>query len=206
MIHVDLIAITQGVNGESPESIIARAGRVCYKSASEGKFDKFITARIREGHLSVMEHVQLTFEISGISRSCLAQLTRHRIASYSVQSQRRVDMRDVRFVTPPSIRGDPLAEAIFTNAVDRSLDSYRELREIGVRKEDSRFVLPISAETKLVMSANIRSLRHFFEVRCDGGAQWEIRTLAERMLEVAYRAVPAAFEDLHTRFIKGKDC
>jgi thymidylate synthase (FAD) len=205
MINVKLIAITQGIKSESPENIITKAGRVCYDSKASGRFDDFITARIRDGHTSVLEHIQFTFEISGISRSCLAQLTRHRIASFSVQSQRRVDMSDARFVVPPSIRGNHTAEAIFTDAIEHSRTAYTKLRELGIRKQDCRFVLPISAETKLAMSANVRSLRHFLEVRCDGGAQWEIRTLAERMLQVAYRKMPAAFEDLYVKYIKGKD-
>jgi len=194
MFHVKLIAMTQCLeDGPEPERLITHAGRVCYKSVKQGDFDNFIRARIREGHDSILEHVSLTFEISGISRACMSQLTRHRIASFSVESQRRVSADNIDFVIPPGISGNPSALKVFTDAVNVSVAAYRLLREMGVRKEDSRFVLPSAAETKLTVTMNIRSLRHFFNVRLSKGAQWEIRALAGRMLEIAHRAIPAAF-------------
>ena len=206
MLHVKLIGLTQGLeDGPEPERLIARAGRVCYKSVKRGEFENFIEARIRDGHDSVLEHVSLTFEISGISRACMSQLTRHRIASFSVESQRRVGAEDTDFVIPPSISGNPSALKIFTEATNVSFAAYKLLREMGVRKEDSRFVLPSAVTTTLVVTMNVRSLRHLFSVRLGKGAQWEIRMLAERMLEVAHRAVPSAFEDLYMRYISGKD-
>ena len=121
MLHVQLIAITRYLEDDGkPERLIARAGRVCYKSTKQGDLDKFIQARIREGHNSILEHASLTFEISGISRACLAQLTRHRIASFSVESQRRVNAEDAAFVIPPSIASNPSALKIFTDATNAS--------------------------------------------------------------------------------------
>ena len=206
MLHVRLIALTQYLEDDGkPERLIARAGRVCYKSSKQGDLDKFIQARIRDRHHSILEHINLTFEISGISRACLAQLTRHRIASFSVESQRRVSAEDATFVIPPSIASNPSALKIFTDAMDASTVAYKRLRELGIRKEDSRFCLPLSTETRLVMTQNVRALRGFFETRLRGGSQWEIRLLAERMLEIAYRVIPSAFEDMYTIYVKGKE-
>ena len=206
MLHVQLIAITKYLEDDGkPERLIARAGRVCYKSTKQGDLDKFIQARIRDRHHSILEHASLTFEISGISRACLAQLTRHRIASFSVESQRRVSAEDATFVIPPSIASNPSALKIFTDAMDASTTAYKLLRELGVKKEDSRFILPLATETHLVMTQNVRALRGFFETRLRGGSQWEIRLLAERMLEIAYRVIPSAFEDMYTVYVKGKE-
>ncbi len=206
MISVRLIAATKHLGeDESIEALIARAGRVCYKSEKKGDLEKFIRARIRQKHFSILEHSQLTFEISGISRACSHQLVRHRIASYSQMSQRYVDMEDVGFITPPSIAGQVASKKIFNEALEAATSAYKALRELGVQKEDCRFVLPIATETKLVMSQNIRALRGFFQTRLGGGAQWEIRLLAERMLEIAYKKVPSAFEDLYTIYVKGME-
>ena len=206
MLHVQLIAITKYLEDDGkPERLIARAGRVCYKSTKQGDLDKFIQARIRDGHLSILEHIGLTFEIEGISRNCSHQLVRHRHGSYSQESQRRVSAEDVTFVVPPSITSNPSALKIFTEATNASVAAYKLLRELGVKKEDCRFVLPSAAETKLVMSMNIHAMRDFFRTRLSGGAQWEIRLLAERMLEIAYRVIPSAFEDMYTMYVKGKE-
>ena len=204
MLSVKLIGATRHLEGEGkPEELIARAGRVCYKSEKRGELDKFIRARIRQGHSSILEHVQLTFEISGISRACLAQLARHRIASYSVESQRRVDATDTKFITPPSMRANSEAMEIFNEVTSAAIVAYEALRGLGVKKEDSRYVLPTAAEMKLVMSMNVRSLRNFFETRLGGGAQWEIRALAVEILRLAYKEIPSAFEDLYTVYVKG---
>ncbi len=206
MISVKLIAATKHLGeDESIEALIARAGRVCYKSEKKGDLEGFIRARLRQGHLSLFEHAQLTFEISGISRACSHQLVRHRIASYSQMSQRYVGMEDIGFITPPSIAGQVAARKVFNEAIEAATSAYKALRELGVLKEDCRFILPIATETKLVMSMNIHALRKFFQTRLGGGAQWEIRLLAERILEIAYKKVPSAFEDLYTIYVKGKE-
>ena len=208
MIDVKLIGMTQYLcsdNDGDPIQLIARAGRVCYKSSSQGKADDFVRARIRQKHFSVTEHIQMTFEISGISRTASHQLVRHRIASYSMESMRYVGMENAKFVTPPSISQSTVAKKIFNEAVFSSTSFYKQLRELGIKKEDCRFVLPLATETKLVMSMNIHSLRRLFQTRLSGGAQWEIRLLAERMLEIAYKKVPSAFEDLYTIYVKGKE-
>ena len=169
------------------------------------------------GHASPIEHASFTFGIEGVSRSLLAQITRHRIASFSVQSQRYVRLDDFRYVVPPAIEAVPEAKAAFLASMEedarRYLDLARKLEEghtarlmaEGVpekearRKaekmanEDARFVLPNACETKMVVTMNARSLHNFFRLRCCERAQWEIRTLADEMLRLVYPLAPHLF-------------
>ncbi len=201
---VELIAITRYLRGEGrAEELLEHAGRVCYRSGSRGDPAAFLQARIREGHESLIEHASATFEISGISRACSHQLVRHRIASYSQESQRYVDMTDAGFVVPPDVAGNPPAMAVWDEFVEQARESYRRLREQGVRKEDARFLLPNATETRIIVTMNFRALRHFFTVRCDRAAQWEIRQLATEMLRIMYREAPSVFEDLYRTYVAG---
>ena len=193
---VKLIAITNYLDGETPEQLLEHAGRVCYRSAKSGETGRFLQNRIREGHESLIEHGSVTFEISGISRSCSHQLVRHRLASYSQESQRYVDMSDPRFVIPPDIAADPRALEIWGGVVDEIEAAYQELRKLGIRKEDARFLLPNAAATRIVMSANFREWRHVIKLRTDPAAQWEIRELADRVLDILYQVAPSVFQDL----------
>jgi len=185
-----------------PEYLIESAGRVCYRSAGKDR-SKFIKNRIREGHESIIEHASVTFVVYGISRACSHQLVRHRIASYSQESQRYVDMTDAEFVIPPSILESeneyvlPLWEA----AISYVTDVYERLRQLGIKKEDARYLLPNATVTKVVVTMNFRSLRHFIEVRCDKAAQWEIRDVATQMLRIANDLAPDVFGDLYSKFI-----
>jgi len=149
----------------------------------------------------LIEHGSLTFLIEGISRACSHQLVRHRIASYSQESQRYVEMSDPQYVVPPAVAGDPAARAIWDEFTAQAGAAYSRLRALGVRKEDSRFLLPNATATRLVMSITLRSLRHLCEVRCAKDAQWEVRALALEMLRLAHGAAPAAFADLAQRFL-----
>jgi len=199
---VELIAMTRYLQGNgTPEELLEHAGRVCYRSESRGEPGKFLQARIREGHESLIEHASATFEIRGISRACSHQLVRHRIASYSQESQRYVSMDDPEWVLPPSIAQDESARAIWERFAEQVKETYRALRERGLRKEDARFVLPNATATRIVVTMNFRELRHFFRVRCDRAAQWEIRALAKEMLKLAYQIAPSVFQDLYTEFI-----
>ena len=199
---VELIAVTKYLRGEgTPEELVEHAGRVCYHSESKGKPGEFIQRRIREGHESIIEHASLTFEISGISRACTHQLVRHRIASYSQESQRYVSMDNPKFVVPPSVAQSPTAMEIWDRFMDSVGKTYRQLRAQGIRKENARFVLPNATVTRIVVTMNFRELRHFFKVRCDRAAQWEIRALAREMLKLAYQVAPSVFEDLYRKFI-----
>jgi thymidylate synthase (FAD) len=200
--HVEIIGATNFLVGDGgAEGLVEYAGRACYRSQVQGQPAKFLQARIREGHESIIEHASVTFEITGISRACSHQLVRHRIASYSQESQRYVDMSEPEFVVPPSVDENPLAQQVWDEFMARVADTYHRLRELGVRKEDARFVLPNAAATRIIVTMNFRSLRHLFTVRCDKAAQWEIRALALEMLRQVHELAPAAFADLYERFL-----
>ena len=174
---VELLSITP-----VPETLIEMAGRICYKSESKDNPQAFIAKRIEQGHESILEHASATFEIRGISRACSHQIVRHRIASYSQQSQRYVDMRDCGFVMPDTIKENDKARQIWYSYLDAVQDTYKDLRDVGIPKEDARFILPNATYTELIMTMNFRSLRNFFSLRLDKHAQWEIREVAKRML------------------------
>lgn len=200
--EVELIAVTKYLRGNgTPEELLEHAGRVCYRSESRGEPGRFLQKRIREGHESLIEHASLTFEISGISRVTSHQLVRHRIASYSQESQRYVDLSNPEFVMPPSIAQNPESLRAWDDLVERMRDTYQSLRRLGVKKEDSRFLLPNATATRIVVTMNFRELLHFFRIRCDRAAQWEIRALAKEMLKLAYQVAPSVFQDLYTEFI-----
>jgi thymidylate synthase (FAD) len=202
-VKVELIAVTKYLRGNgTPEELLEHAGRVCYRSEKRGEAGNFLQARIREGHESIIEHASLTFEISGISRACSHQLVRHRIASYSQESQRYVDLSDPELVIPLSVAQNPEAVRIWNDLVKRMRDAYQSLRRLGIKKEDSRFLLPNATATRIVVTMNFRELLHFFRIRCDRAAQWEIRALAKEMLKLAYQVAPSVFEDLYVKFIE----
>ena len=195
--NVELIAITRYLRGDgTPEELLEYAGRVCYRSESRGDPAKFLRARIREGHESLIEHASATFEISGISRACSHQLVRHRLASYSQESQRYVSMSDPEWVLPSAIAENLEARAVWDGFADEVKAAYRALRELGVRKEDARFALPNAAATRIVVTMNFRELLHLFRIRISPAAQWEIRDICVRMLELVYAIAPAVFGDL----------
>jgi thymidylate synthase (FAD) len=199
--HVQIIGTTRYAHGDGqPESLLEHAGRACYRSEPRGAAGKFLQARVREGHESIIEHASVTFEIDGISRACSHQLVRHRMASYSQESQRYVDMSSPEFVVPPSVAEDPEALAAWEQFIGEVAATYRRLRALGVRKEDARFVLPNATATRIVVTMNFRSLRHFFAVRCERAAQWEIRLLALEMLRQVHSLAPSVFDDLYQRF------
>jgi thymidylate synthase (FAD) len=200
--HIKLIALTRYLDGDgSPEGLLEFAGRLCYRSMPRGDAGKFVMSRVAEGHESIIEHASATFLIEGISRACSHQIVRHRIASYSQESQRYVEMSAPEFVVPPAVAGDAEAQAIWDEFVAQAGETYRKLRERGIRKEDSRFLLPNATTTRLVMTMNFRSLRHFFEVRCARDAQWEVREVGLEMLRQIHAVAPAVFADLHLRFL-----
>jgi thymidylate synthase (FAD) len=202
---VELIAITKYLRGNgTPEELLEHAGRVCYRSEKRGEAANFLQARIREGHESIIEHASATFEISGISRACSHQLVRHRIASYSQESQRYVDLSDPNLVVPPGVAQSLEAMRIWDDLTGRMKRAYRDLLELGARKEDARFLLPNATATRIVVTMNFRELRHFFRIRCDRAAQWEIRALAQEILKLTYQVAPSVFQDLYLEFI-GED-
>ncbi len=198
--HVELIAVTRYLpdtdpEAAGPEALIERAGRVCYRSRSRGDPEAFLRARLREGHESIVEHASATFEVSGISRACSHQLVRHRLASYSQESQRYVDMSDPELVVPDSIAENPETLEAWSALVDCVKATYREIRAQGVRKEDARFVLPNAAATRIVVTMNFREYLHFFRLRITPEAQWEIRRMALAMLQQLIPHAPTIFGD-----------
>jgi thymidylate synthase (FAD) len=200
--HVEIIGLTHcDPGGGAPEALLEQAGRACYRSEGRGDPGKFLQARIREGHESIIEHASVTFDISGISRACSHQLVRHRIASYSQESQRYVDMSAPEFVVPPSVAESAEARVIWDQFLAQVGEAYRRLRALGVRKEDARFVLPNATATRIIVTMNFRALRHFFQVRCEKAAQWEIRALALEMLRQVHGVAPAVFQDLYDRHL-----
>jgi thymidylate synthase (FAD) len=167
---------------------------------------EFVRGVLESGHDSPVEHVSFTFAIEGISRACSHQLVRHRIASYSQQSQRYVAENDLDYILPPAIARIPEARERFEAFMAEVGEAYRDLREILVahgRKakanEDARFVLPQAAETKIVTTMNCRALRHFFHLRCCNRAQWEIRAMADAMLAICKDKLPAIFGNAGAR-------
>ena len=185
-----------------PDQICAAAAQSCYseKSASElfegtsgDKARKMIKKVVDMGHLSVVEHAYFTFSIEGISRALTHQLVRHRIASYSQQSQRYVSMDEAQYIVPPSIAADPDAKAAYVKAMDDAWAVYRKLSR-KVEKEDARYVLPNACHTNITVTMNARELWHFFSLRCCKRAQWEIRSVAWKMLKEAKKAAPILFE------------
>lgn len=161
----------------------------------------FVTRVMESGHTSPLEHVSFTFAVSGVSRALTHQLVRHRIASYSQQSQRYVDGSDFEYVLPPSVAGDDEARKRFIACMQAISAAYRDIKDMLEQKgrtgssanEDARFVLPQAAASRLVVTMNCRGLLNFFEHRCCTRAQWEIRNLAGQMLQLCREALPVVF-------------
>lgn len=147
------------------------------------------------GHGSVIEHASFTFSLEGVSRAMTHQLVRHRIASYTQQSQRYVTYNTLEsYVIPPSIEGKAEARKAFDETLTRISEAYQRLLNLGISKEDARFILPNAAKTNIIVTMNARELRHFFNLRCCARAQWEMREVAIEMLKQARKAAPALFE------------
>lgn len=198
---------------ENAIALIYAACRQCYSEKFAGDFfsdsgsnqakqEAFVKKVVASGHESPLEHVKFTFAIDGVSRALTHQLVRHRVASYSQQSQRYVKEGDFDYVVPPSIGGDPEAKKEFEGLMAVIQKSYTKLLALleknsvtgEAANQDARFVLPQAAETKIVVSMNCRELLHFFKHRCCTRAQWEIRALAGTMLAICKEKLPAVFE------------
>ncbi len=221
MIKVRLLNYTP-----DPERTVAAAAKLCYSTdgvdavldgLTPEKTESFLKMLDSVGHQSPIEHASFTFGIEGVSRSFLAQITRHRIASYSVKSQRYVPEDDFDYVVPPQIAADEEALKIYEETMADIANAYKKLAAIlkdnntkrlvsegtdpdkaarAAEKtaiEDARFVLPNACETQMVVTMNARSLFNFFNLRCCNRAQWEIREVAYQMLSLVYKAAPTLF-------------
>lgn len=231
MAKVTLLAYTP-----EPERMVASAAKLCYSPSTietirdgltEEKTSSFVHMLAEIGHESPIEHASFTFGIEGVSRSFLAQITRHRIASYSVQSQRYVAENSFEFVVPPEIEAIPEAKEEFLAAMREDQLHYKRLTAILQKKhretllregktekeadraaqkmaiEDARFVLPNACDTKMICTFNARSLLNFFSHRCCNRAQWEIRDVACQMLALVREAAPHIFEKAGPPCLRG---
>lgn len=204
----------------NPERLVATAARLCYSADDVATImdemcdhdaEKQIKLLQSIGHESPIEHVSFTFAIEGVSRSLLAQITRHRLASFSVRSQRYVSMIGIKHVTPDAIESDKLVKSLYDAFMITSNDIYKQISDMLQLKyiengmdaksaekkaiEDARFVLPNAACTSMVMTMNARELLHFFRLRTCNRAQWEIREVSDKMLAECYRVAPTIFKD-----------
>ena len=220
-----------------PEKNVASAAKLCYAAAdidtvrdglTPEKTAAFVEMLADMGHESPIEHASFTFGIEGVSRALLAQITRHRMASFSVQSQRYVRENQFEYVTPPEIAAVPEALALFEQAMQADQKYYDSIAAILKKKhietlvaegmdeaaaakiaekkaiEDARFVLPNACDTKMILTMNARSLMNFFHHRCCNRAQWEIKELADMMLAEVYKVAPNIFKKAGPSCVAGK--
>ena len=195
---VKLIAYT-----ENPDELSAAAAWGCtdhrpsYRILDEldrETAERVLDVVIPAGHHSVIEHASFTFSVEGVSRALTHQLVRHRMASYSQQSQRYIRFDSPEYVLPHTIRHNEEMKRRFEDAMKKAWGSYRELVEAGIPEEDARYVLPNAAKNNITITMNARELIHFFALRCCIRAQWEIRELACRMLVEVKKVAPKIFE------------
>ena len=231
MANVILLAYTP-----DPERTVAAAAKLCYSSSginqlndslTDEKAASFVEMLSEIGHESPIEHARFTFGIEGVSRSLLAQITRHRMASFSVKSQRYVREGSFEYVTPPEIAAEPEAKKIYDEIMAEDQERYDRLAAILKEKhikafmaegkdektaarlaekkaiEDARFVLPNACETQMVMTMNARSLMNFFKVRCCRRAQWEIQDVANQMLALVSAVAPNIFKNAGPSCLRG---
>lgn len=220
-----------------PEKIVASAAKLCYSQSgvedikeklTDEQTQKFLSMLMDLGHMSTIEHVSFTFAIEGVSRVLTHQLVRHRIASYSQQSQRYVKLEQFEYIMPPAIENNKEAKMVFMDAMEKDQESYNKITDIlfedyfkafvdggmdeknaknsATKKaiEDARFVFPNACETKILVTMNARSLMHFFAHRCCERAQWEIKDMATLMLREARKVAPTIFSKSGPSCMSGK--
>jgi thymidylate synthase (FAD) len=202
-----------------PQEVVSMGARLCYSDAgidelqNAGESPRLIRALMDMGHMSPIEHASFTFGIEGVSRALLAQITRHRIASFSVQSQRYVcqskNKEEFDYILPPAI------EALGEEAVleyKKQMNTMQKWYQKWIERlgdggeesnEDARFVLPGACETKMIVTMNARELLHFFSIRCCNRAQWEIRALAWEMLKIVKKEAPVLFGSAGPSCVRG---
>ena len=196
-----------------PERAVATAARLCYapvgaseliETMSDEDVHKVLSVILAGGHFSALEHASYTFAIDGVSRALTHQLVRHRLASFNQQSQRYVAYTEgLATVKPDSIANNEEANRLFDQMIERTVEAYQAFLDAGVPAEDARYILPNAAETKIVVTMNIRELLHFFSLRCCNRAQWEIRALAWRMLELVRPTAPSVFAKAGPGCVRG---
>lgn len=181
---VELTSVT-----ENPVDTCEQAAATCYDS-QPSEDGRIIRGCARSGHLSVWEHMNFTFHVQGVSRACLAQITRHRLASFSVRSQRYCREDDFTAIIPPAIAHNDQARQLFNNVIDYSRNAYSRFLDMGFEPEIARSVLPNACATEFTVTMNARELMHFCNERLCTRAQQEIRELAGMMADEAEKRVP----------------
>ena len=220
-IKINLIAHTP-----NPEELVSKAGKLCYskvgveeiaKKQTKENISRFVNMLAEMGHESPLEHISFTFAVEGISRACSHQLVRHRLASYSQQSQRYVKLNETfQYIVPPDIQTDEECYRLYINTMESIFETYinisHKLKEKYINQgmsnrasekkaiEDARYILPNACETKLVFTMNARTLLHFLNKRCCDRSQWEIRQMAHKMLSELRKVCPSLFKKA------GADC
>jgi thymidylate synthase (FAD) len=189
--NVELVWVTPNA-----EDVIEKAARICYQSQYKGD-GILIRSLIKSGHHSVLEHAVASFKVGGVSRSLTHQLVRHRMCSFSQQSQRYVDESQFEYVIPPSI--ESIDKELFESQMTTIQSMYDEWVKRGIKKEDARFVLPNACCSEIQITANFREWRHIFEVRCHKSAQWEIRELMSTCLSTLLTIAPNVFYDFELK-------
>ena len=193
---VELLSITP-----DPERIIEIAARTCYQSGDKmvpEKIGQLLPKLMAMGHESPFEHAYATFGLADVSRAMTHQLVRHRLMAVSQKSQRYVSESGFRWVVPPSVAPEQVAE--FNADMEILRGMYKKWKDLGLKNEDARFVLPNACTTEIVVSANFREWRHIFKVRCHPRAQWEIREACLLMLKQLHAHAPNVFGDLAAEF------
>jgi len=191
---------------KDPEKIVAQSARLCYSASGIDELKEKLTDKsrinlikkiIKLGHYSVLEHATFTFAIEGISRVTSHQLVRHRLASFSQQSQRyvKINKEGFPYIIPKSIAKDEKLNKIFINAIKELDEIYQLLIDHNIEAEDARYILPQAVTTKMILSANARELLLIFKLRCCNRAQWEIREVAMNMLREVKKIAPTIFEN-----------
>lgn len=218
------------------EKLIAAAARLCYspigvseieESLDEDKVKSFLSLLMDLNHESPIEHVSFTFGVEGVSRTLTHQLVRHRIASFSQQSQRYVKLEQFEYIIPPAIGNNKKAKELFQNAMEEDQKYYNEITDLLFHEhyskyikegfsekearnkaekesiEDARYIFPNACETKIVFTMNARALLNFFRLRCCNRAQWEIRELAILMLKEVKKVYPILFKNAGPGCVNG---
>lgn len=231
MLKVELLRFTP-----EGEKLVASAAKLCYSPVGIGEIEeglddekvhKFLGLLMDLGHESPIEHVSFTFGVEGVSRTLTHQLVRHRIASFSQQSQRYVRLSQFEYIIPPAIANNNEAKAIFIKAMEEDQKNYDKVSDLlfkdhynryigeGLKEkdakmkaekeaiEDARYIFPNACETKIVFTMNARSLLNFFNLRCCNRAQWEIRELAIQMLKEVKKVYPILFKNSGPNCING---
>lgn len=208
-INVKLLYHTQ-----DPQRAVATAARLCYSAVgaadlienmSDEQVEKILKIILAGGHSSTLEHASYTFAVEGVSRALTHQLVRHRLASYNQQSQRYVQVKNgLNVIKPETVSNNSQANEIFDETIKVCEEAYEKLVDLDIPKEDARFLLPNAAETKIVITMNIRELLHFFNLRCCNRAQWEINDLAWQMLELVRPTAPLIFANAGPECVRSK--